>query len=132
MKTKNNTQTIKKPAPNDADEIIKLKSGAKRSKKVAGEGKFPARFDLISTVALRRIAETYGEGSLKYGDDNWLQGLDEKNLLQHALAHLNQYRAGDESEDHLAHATWNLCALMHFQETRPDLMNLKPKGFPGR
>jgi hypothetical protein len=46
------------------------------------------------------------------------------NLLNHALAHLNAYIAGDRSEDHMAHAAWNLFAVMEFEETRPDLVDV--------
>lgn len=100
--------------------------GAVREVGVAGSrgSQFPARYELISTIGLRRVAETYGEGAIKYGDDGWLKGFDQKGLLNHALAHLNLYRSGDKTEDHLAHATWNLITLMHFEETRPDLLNL--------
>lgn len=82
------------------------------------------RYDLISPIGLRRIAETYAEGSQKYGDHNWLKGMPASDLLNHALAHLNDFKRGDTSEDHLAHAAWNLIAMMHFQETRPDMMDL--------
>jgi len=30
---------------------------------------------------------------------------------------------GDRTEDHLAHAAWNIFALMHFEETRPELID---------
>src|SRR4030095_9076779 len=80
--------------------LTKFKSGAIQGKE--------ARFDLITPVGLRRIAETCGEGSIKFGDENWLKGIDTKNLMNHALTHLNKYMAGDKSEDHLAQASWNL------------------------
>jgi hypothetical protein len=100
-------------------------TGAVRSNGVAGDGSgFPARFDLISPVGLRRLAETYGEGSQKYGDHNWTKGIPASNLINHCLAHINQFLAGDTSEDHLAHASWNLFALMHFQECKPELMDI--------
>jgi hypothetical protein len=100
-------------------------SGAVRSSTVAGEQK-PARFDLVSHVGLRRVAETYAEGAAKYAANNWRRGIPASNLLNHALAHLNQFAAGDASEDHLAHAAWNLFAIMEFQETRPDLIDVPP------
>ena len=98
--------------------IIKPSAKVKRPVQVV------ARYDLVPTEGLRRLAETYGEGSLKYTDDNWHKGMEDKGLINHALAHLVQYRTGDQSEDHLAHALWNLMTTMHFQETRPDLMTL--------
>lgn len=101
------------------------------------------RYDLVSHIGLRRLAETYGEGSVKYdkdsegkpidhyGQNNWLKGIPADNLLRHAIKHIEQYRSGDVSEDHLAHATWNLFSLMHFEETRPDMMAAMPLRMDG-
>lgn len=99
-------------------------SGAVRQAQVAGERQFPARYELISPVGMRRLAETCGEGALKYSDHNWEQGIDIKNLLQHALAHIYTYIDGDAADDHLAHAAWNLFAAMHMEEKRPNMQNL--------
>jgi hypothetical protein len=99
--------------------LTKFTSGA-----VRGIEETNARFDLITPVGLRRLAETYGEGAIKYSDDNWLKGIDAKNLMNHALTHINKYLAGDTSEDHLAHASWNLFAIMHFEEKMPSMINI--------
>ncbi len=88
--------------------------------------RFPARFDLITPVGLRRVAEAYGEGAEKYPLGNWTKGIPESSLLQHAQAHLAAYMMGDKSEDHIGHAIWNLMTLAHNQEMRPDLMDLEP------
>lgn len=81
------------------------------------------RYDLISPIALRRLAETHAEGSGKYGDSNYLKGIDSRNLMNHLLTHLQAWQAGDDSEDNLGHAAWNLFTLMHFEETRPELID---------
>ncbi len=80
------------------------------------------RFDLISPHILQALAETYAEGAQKYGDDNWLKGIPSKDLMNHALRHINLWQLGDASEDHLAHAMWNLGAIIHFTKTRPELI----------
>lgn len=104
---------------------VKFDSGAVRGADVAGSaGKFPARFDLISAIGLRRLAETYGEGSLKYDDNNWRKGIPMSNIMNHLLAHAVAYQSGDRSEDHLGHLAWNAFALMEFEETRQDLNDL--------
>ena len=82
------------------------------------------RYDLISPIGLRRLAETYCEGATKYGDNNWLKGMPASDLLNHLMKHIDQWRFGDKSEDHLAHAAWGLFALMHFEETRPELIDV--------
>lgn len=106
-------------------------SGAVRDAKVAGskEAEFPARYDLITPIGLRRLAETCGEGAVKYKPHNWVAGMPISSMLNHALAHLNAYLTGDRSEDHMAHAAWNLFGVMHFEETRPDLNDLLPPDF---
>lgn len=80
------------------------------------------RYDLISPIALRRLAETCAEGSEKYGDHNWLKGFPSGDLLNHAIKHLIDYQLGIGEEDDLAHAMWNIHTLIHFTETRPDLI----------
>jgi len=87
---------------------------------------FQQRIDLLFTndVAMRRLAHTYGEGSAKYGDTNWMRGFEDKVLLNHAFEHLRKYMSGDRTEDHIAHAVWNLMTLMWTEEKRPDLMSL--------
>lgn len=78
-------------------------------------------FHLISPIALLRLATTYREGSVKYGDYNWTKGFPPGECLNHALRHIFYYLAGDRSEDHLAHAAWNLFTVMHFEHTNPEL-----------
>lgn len=82
------------------------------------------RFDLIPQVGLRRLAETCAEGAKKYGERNWERGFPATSLVNHALRHLNLWLSGDASEDHLAHSSWNLLALMHFEEQRPELIDV--------
>lgn len=108
---------------NDPSTPVQFATGAQRcpDNAAAGSGQFPPRFDLISPIALRRWAETYGEGAPKYGDNNWTKGIPMRNCLDHAIAHLSMWMRGDTSEDHLAHAMWNIGTMIHFSETRPDL-----------
>lgn len=103
--------------------IKEFLSGAIRSNEEAGSDK-PCRYDLISHIGYRRLAETYAEGAAKYNDNNWRKGIPCSNLINHAIAHLNAYLAGDNSEDHLAHAAWNLFAIMENEELRPKMNDL--------
>ena len=94
----------------------------------AGKG----RFDLITPIALRRIAGVYERGAAKYSDHNWRKGGPFSRFLDSALRHLNVYKenewAGQEQdEDHLAQAAWNILCLLHFDETNPELNDLRPK-----
>ena len=109
------------PAPavavGTADDRKEFGTGAVRSKDKDG-----VRYDLISPIGLRRLAETYAEGASKYGDNNWKKGMPVGDVLNHAIAHIYAFIDGSRSEDDLAHAAWGLFTAMHFQETRPDMM----------
>ncbi len=102
--------------------MVEFSTGAVRSDDAEKE-----RWDLITPIGLRRIAETYAEGAKKYGEDNWKKGIPIRDLLNHAIRHIYLYLKGDETEDHLAHAAWNLLTAMHFEETRPELMNIEER-----
>lgn len=82
-------------------------------------------YTLLSPIALRRYAETMKEGAMKYGEYNWEKGFPIRNLLNHCLAHIHDFLSGDRSEDHLAHALWNIAAACHSQEAWP---HLNPEG----
>lgn len=60
-------------------------------------------------------AQAMHEGASKYGEGNWLKGIPESNLLNHALHHLFKFVAGDTSEDHRSHLVWNVFTLIHFR-----------------
>ena len=110
----------------DTPGIHKFESGAVRSTEADG-----ARYDLISPIALRKLAETCHEGAIKYNEKgcppNWLKGMPMSDVMNHLLTHIYKWISGDTSEPHLPHAFWNLMALIHFEETRPDLMDVYPR-----
>lgn len=96
-----------------------FQTGAKRSSDAVS-----TRYDLISPVGLRRLAETYAEGAAKYGDNNWHKGFPVSDVMNHCLKHINQWLSGDTTEDHLAHAAWNLFAVMHYEELLPEAIDV--------
>lgn len=75
------------------------------------EGK--GRYDLISPIALARLALHYERGCEKYGERNWEKGQPLARYLDSAMRHVNNYLAGDRVEDHLTAACWNLFAFIH-------------------
>lgn len=99
--------------------LQKFESGAVRSTDADSE-----RYDLITPIGLRRLAETCALGAARYGERNWEKGIPASNLLNHALRHIVLYMMGDTSEDHIAHAAWNLLAVAHFEETNPELIDI--------
>lgn len=97
-------------------EVTKFPSGAVRS---TDANKYA--YHLISPIGLRRLAETYREGSVKYGDLNCEMGMPISDLLNHVLKHIYDYLGGSRSEDDLSHAAWGLIMAMHSEEKWPHL-----------
>ena len=92
-------------------ETVTFSTGAVRSSDRSKE-----RYDLISPIGLRRLAQTCHEGAEKYSDYNWEKGMPISEMLNHGVAHIYAYLSGDRSEDHLAHAAWNMFGAMHSEE----------------
>lgn len=97
-------------------QLRQFSTGATRNR---AEGK--GRFDLIPPSALKRIARVYERGAKKNGENNWTLGIPFSSLIDSATRHLNEWRYNkltktEPQEDHLAHAAWNILALMHFED----------------
>lgn len=95
----------------DSGQRQEFSTGSRRD---LADGK--GRYDLISPVALRRLALHYEKGAKKYGDRNWEKGQPLSRYLDSALRHINNFRDGDKVEDHLIAAVWNLMAFVHTEE----------------
>lgn len=104
--------------PTERPDMKTFETGAVRSRDADN-----VRYDLITPIGLRRLAETYAEGARKYGANNWRKGIPSSDLVNHAVRHIYLWLSGDNREDHLAHAVWNLMTCMHFEETRPELLD---------
>lgn len=105
-------------------ELSHFDSGAVRSADCA-----TCRYDLITPVGMRRLAETCHEGAVKYSPFNWEKGMPINDLLNHVIAHCYKYLEGDRDEDHLAHAAWGCLAACHSEEQWPHLnTNLRREG----
>jgi hypothetical protein len=78
------------------------------------EGK--GRYDLLPTIAIKRLAEHFEKGAVKYGIDNWKKGIPLRRYLDSCLRHTFKYLNGDRDEDHLAAAIWNLACLLETEE----------------
>lgn len=94
------------------------------------EGK--PRYDLIPTLALKRVAELYARGAIKYGDHNWMKGAPFSRTLASIERHLHQFKQGDTEEDHLAAVAWGCLALMHYQETGRTELDDLPRFGPSK
>lgn len=97
-----------------------IKDSGKRRKFIKGavrdvvKGK--GRFDLISPIALMRLAKHYENGAGKYDDRNWEKGIPLSVYLDSAERHLNRFKEGHCEEDHMTAVAWNAFGLVHTEE----------------
>jgi len=92
------------------------------------------RFDLMPITALKRIADLYGKGAIKYDEWNWAKGMEFSRFYASMFRHMQQFAAGDTDEDHLAAVCFNAMAIMHFQEVGRteelnDMIKRVPNGY---
>lgn len=97
-----------------SDSFIVKDSGAREdfstgSRRDSRSGK--GRFDLIPSHELRRLAAIFEKGAVKYGDHNWQKGQPLMRYVDSAMRHLLCAVEGQEDEDHVMHAAWNLFAF---------------------
>lgn len=78
------------------------------------------RYSLIPPEPLKRLADLYVRGADKYGEYNWTKGQPTSRILDSLMRHVEAYRSGETSEDHLAAIAWNAFAIMHFEGTEFD------------
>lgn len=82
----------------------------------ARQSRIPGRYDLLPPEAIEQAAIVLKAGE-HYGKDNWRR-ISCEDHINHALRHIFQYLANDQSEPHLGHA---LVRLMFAVGVRTDL-----------
>ena len=101
-------------------EFYKVQDSGKRqefetgSRRDTRDGK--GRYDLIPPYAIYRLARHYENGSVKYGDNNWLKGQPISRYVDSAMRHLYKYLEGQNDEDHATAAVWNIIAIIQTEE----------------
>lgn len=103
----------------DSGDRTQFESGAVRD---MHEGK--GRFDLLPMCVLLRLARHYEQGAIKYSDRNWEKGIPAHSFADSALRHMVKYMDGQNDEDHLIAAIWNLCGLAWTEEKKPWMMDI--------
>lgn len=92
----------------DSGERVEYPSGMRRD--VAAE---KARYDLIPRPMLKRLAELYARGAVKYGDNNWQLANSQEELERFkasAFRHFVSWQDGENDEDHAVAAVFNIFA----------------------
>ena len=79
------------------------------------------RYDLLSPVGLARLAQRAHMGVEAHGLFNAERGLPVSVFLNHAIAHIYSYLAGNREDDDLAAACWNLLYAIDSEVRHPEL-----------
>lgn len=92
----------------DSGRRVEYESGMRRD---IDTGK--PRYDLIPVPMLKRLAELYSRGAVKYGDTNWQLARSDEELQRFkasAMRHMFQWANNEVDEDHAIAAVWNIFA----------------------
>ena len=92
------------------------------------------RFDLISPIALKRLAVVLELGAAKYNFRNWEVGIPLSSFIDSAERHLNDYKEGKRDEDHMGQCLWNIHSFIHTEEMirrglLPETLNDLPESY---
>ena len=79
----------------------------------------------LPASALLRLSKHYEAGMRKYGFRNWEKGIPVSSFMDSALRHILKYLAGEDSEDHLSAAAFNILGALQMEEEHPDMCDLE-------
>lgn len=99
-----------------SDANTQFETGAQRDDR---RGKL--RMSLMPHAALERVMKRYLDGAETYGENNWHKGQPFSVLYDSAQRHMMQFWSGDDSEDHLSAAAWNILCMMQFEKDKPEM-----------
>lgn len=103
----------------DSGDRTKFETGAVRD---MHEGK--GRMDLLPMSAIIELSRHCEDGAVKYGEHNVDKGIPQHSLCDSAMRHLVKYMRGDQDENHLRAAAWNIMWALEQTVTRPELNDL--------
>lgn len=96
--------------------------------KHADPGTSTLGLDRLPPPAIRRLAQLYERGAVKYAERNWEKGMPLSVYLDSMTRHAFQASSGAQDEDHLAAVCFNGLAAIHFLELgRTELDDLPNK-----
>lgn len=102
----------------DSGERTTFSSGAQRDMH-GGKG----RMDLLPWAAIIEVSKHCEAGALKYGTHNVDKGIPTSSLLDSAMRHAAKYLDGQEDEDHLLAAAWNLLWEIEMRCKKPECVD---------
>jgi len=82
------------------------------------------RIDLIPPEPLNEVAKVFTVGANKYGDYNWMKGMNWSTVIASLERHLNAFKTGQDYDEetglyHMAHLVANGMFLLQYYKTFP-------------
>lgn len=102
----------------DSGERTTFSTGAQRDMH-GGKG----RMDLLPWAAIIEVSKHCEAGALKYGTHNVNKGIPTSILMDSAMRHAAKYLDGQEDEDHLLAAAWNLLWAIEMRCKKPECVD---------
>lgn len=102
----------------DSGERREFETGAVRDM-ASGKG----RMDLLPWAGILAVSKHCENGAKKYGEHNVDKGIPTSSLCDSAARHLAKYLDGQEDEDHLVAAAWNLLYALQMREKMPEMVD---------
>lgn len=103
----------------DSGDRTQFNTGAVRD---MHEGK--GRLDLLPLTAILEVSKHCEQGAKKYGEHNVDKGIPQHSLCDSAMRHLIKYMRGDDDENHIVAAAWNLLWAVEQHVNRSELNDL--------
>ena len=75
----------------------------------------PYAMHLVPPTAILEVAKVLEYGAKRYGANNW-RDVDIDDHLNHVLAHIYAYLAGDDSDNHLSHAACRILFAVELEQ----------------
>ena len=102
----------------DSGERTTFSTGAQRDMH-GGKG----RMDLLPWAAIIEVSKHCEAGALKYGEHNVDKGIPTSSLMDSAMRHAAKYLDGQEDEDHLLAAAWNILWAIEMRCKKPECVD---------
>ena len=80
--------------------------------------------DLLPLTAIIELSKHCEEGAMKYGEHNIDKGIPQHSLCDSGMRHLVKYMRGDQDENHLRAACWNLMFALQQDVERLELQDI--------
>ena len=78
----------------------------------------------IPWESVLRLSKHYENGAKKYQRWNFRKGIPVSSFIDSACRHLAKYQCGEDDEDHLAAAAFNVLGAMLMENTMPEMQDL--------